>query len=329
MSDPGEQRPRQGVAPKAARLLAAAAVCCALAFLDHDAAADDPEPGVSGSVSIEEGFTDNVRADELRRDDAWYTTLEGEGTWQRKPRGWLPHRIGGLMRTRLYTGYGDRDYAEFGPNFGYDWDLASLTVDYRLSPDHLRVDPASAVAANADVHDLTAELRSKFGKKKRWTALLTFEFDADFYDASFRERSFFEETVEAGLRCRATPMIAPRASFAYSWRDAISSNYDREEATLLFGFDVYFPAEIRGMVRYEKTWRNFIVGYERDAEGHRNNNFGREDDAHAFETGLDLPVPWIDDTTVHLRYRYRDNESTRTERTYDVNEASLRLSYDF
>ena len=323
------RRGRGMVGRQDAHGLTVALLCCTLTLAARDGWAGDVEPGVSGTVSIEEGYTDNVRWDKNLRDGAWYTTFEGEGTWQRKPRGWLPHRLGGLMRARVYSGYGNRDYAEVGPTIGYDWKLVSLTIDYRYSPNHLRVDPATTIGAFADVHNLSSELRSKFGKNKRWTALLKVDFDSEFYDPGFRDRNFFQETVEAGLRCRATPMITPRASVAFSTRDAISSNFDREDVGLLFGFDLNLPAGIRGMFRFEKTWRNFLVGYPQDSAGQKNNNYHREDDAYNLESGLDFPVPWTSATTVKLRYRHRDNESSRPDRNFYVNEASLRLSYEF
>lgn len=313
---------RPAPACRAVLLLAILAVPAAAAAAKKD------ETGVDGTLAIQQGYTDNVRGDRLRQDAAWYTDLEAEAEWLRG-RGWLPHRLGGFMRSRIYAGYGNRDYAVFGPWFGWDWKRLSLTVDYEYSPDRLRVDPEAAVDAFADGHDLSGELRSKFGKKKRWMARAQFQFEAEFFDPSFRERSYYEETVVLGLRCRATDRLSPRAEFTYSWRDAISSNFDREEAKLMAGLDVYLPARIRGIVRFEKTWRNFIVGFERDADGRRNNNFGREDDAYEVETGLDIPVPWLDSTTVHLRYRYYDNSSTRDTRSYDVNEGKLRISYAF
>ncbi len=313
---------RSSLAARTAALLLAAFATSA------DAAAKDEDFGVEGSLSIEQGYTDNVRGDNARRDGAWYTELAAEGEWLRG-RGWLPHRIGGFMSARLYPEYDNRDYAVFGPWFGWDWKRVSFIVDYDYSPDRLRVDPATEVDAFADGHDLTAELRSKFGKNKRWMAMTQFQFEADFYDPTFRGRSFYEETVVVGLRCRATDRVTPRAEFAYSWRDAISSNFDREDAKLLVGFDVNLFAGLRGIFRFEKTWRNFLVGYESDAEGVRNNNFGREDDAYDVETGLDAPVPWLESTTVQLRYRHYDNSSSRETRSYDVNEGTLRISYGF
>jgi hypothetical protein len=302
--------------------------CLAAVLGTEPAHAEDEPRGVTGWVSLEEGFTDNVRADRLRRDDAWYTTFEASGEWNR-PRGWLPNRVGGIMRARIYPDFDNRDYAAFGPILGYDWARVSLTVDYLYSPNHLRVDPAETIDSFADIHDLTAELRSKLGKKKRLTALVQLEFDADFYDAAFRERSFYEEAVEAGLRYRINTVVTPRMSFTYSTRDAISSNYDRQEFALRLGLDLYLASNVRTLVRYEKTWREFLAENENDAEGDRNSNFGREDDEHDVEVGVDAPVPWTTRTTVHLRYNYKDNQSTRTDRNYHVNEASLRIAYEF
>lgn len=292
--------------------------------------AKDPEPGLSGTLSFEEGFTDNVRADPTLTQSAFFSNLGGEATWQRKPRGWIPHRFGGLVRGRMYSDdrFSNRDYAEFGPSLGYDWRLATLTVGYTYSPDRLRVDPATTVDGYADIHNLPIELRSKFGENKRWTALLTVESEWDFYAPPFHERTYFDETVEAGLRCRATERIAPRASVAYSIRDAISQNFDREEVSVLVGFDLYLPADLRMVFRYEKTWRNFLVGYATDPQGGRNNNFGREDDVNHFQTGLDIPLPWVEAMTIRIRYDYRDNVSSRPDRSYTSNEASLGFTYD-
>lgn len=314
---------------RAAAVAAAVTLALALTAVPAGAAAKKKkEITVDGSLWIEEGYTDNVRGDRLRRDGAWYTELGTEAEWQLR-RNWLPDRVGGLVRSRIYAGYGNRDYAVFGPQFGWDWKRLSFDVDYAYSPDRLKVDPEAAIDAFADGHDLTGELKSKFGKNKRWVANMQFQFEADFYDPSFRGRSYYEETVEAGLRCRATDTVTPRAGFAYSWRDAISSNFDREEAKLLVGMDLYLPARVRSTFRFEKTWRNFLVGYDRDADGLRNSNYGREDDAYEFKAGLDVPVPRTTSIVVHLNYRYYENNSTREARSYDVNEGNLRISYDF
>lgn len=309
------------------RLVAAAALALAPAAPESWGAA--PEPGLSGLIAVEEGYTDNLRDDAVRRDDAFFTGLEAYATWQRKPRGWLPHRIGALARGRIYSRYTERDYAEFGPSFGYDWDRLSLTAAYRFSPDHLRVDPATTEDAFADVHHLPVELRSKFGRNKRWTAVAVFDSHWEDFDPAYRERSFFEESIEAGLRCRATQTVAPRAGVTYAVRDASGPNYDREEIGVLFGFDLYLPAEIRAIFRYEKTWRNFLVGDALDKDGRRNNNFGREDDADKFETGIDVPVPGLESASLQARYRFKDNKSTRPDRTFEDNEATLRLAYAF
>lgn len=338
MSPPRVRRedPWTASAKRVARALATAAVLSALFVPASESRADLSELGVSGNLSIEEGYTDNVRWDKNGlREGAWYTTFETRVDWQHDPREWnrwlrwLPHRLGALTRYRVYSGFGNRDYAEFGPTVGYDWDRASLTLEYRYSPDHLRVDPATTIDAFADVQNFSAELRSKFGKRKRWTALLVFDLDAEDYDPGYKDRDFVEETVEAGLRCRATPLITPRASVTYAHRDANSSNYDREEVGLLFGFDLYLPAGVRALFRYEKTWRNFLVGYPGDSTGDRNNNYGREDDAYNFDTGLEFPMPWLEAIQVHLRYRHRDNDSSRPDRNYKVNEGSLKLAYGF
>jgi len=311
------------------RLWSRAALVGALLLVAHGAHARGPEPGVSGIVAIEEGYTDNLRADARSPVDAFFTDLRGEATWQRKPRGWLPHRLGALVHGRLYGQYTNRGFSEFGPSLGYDWDLVSLTVDYHYSPDRLRVDPATTADGFADGHDLPIEFRSKFGKNKRWTALLELDSQWEFYDPPFRERSFFEETVEAGLRCRATKLVAARASVAYAVRDAISENFDREEVSVLFGFDLFLPGQVRSIFRYEKTWRNFLVGSPADPLCAQNNNCGREDDVNHFQTGLDVPVPGIETATFHFQYDYRDNASSRRDRNYSVNEASLGLSYEF
>ena len=42
-----------------------------------------------------------------------------------------------------------------------------------------------------------------------------------------------------------------------------------------------------------------------------------------------MPMPWLEALEVHLRYRHRDNDSSRSDRSYKVNEGSLKLSYDF
>ena len=287
-------------------------------------------PGVGGGeVSVEEGYTDNVRASSIAKEGAWYTTVLGEGNWERPSRGWFPDRLGGILQARAYSSIPDRNFAAFGPKFGYDWKLVSLTVEYRYTSPHLQVDASAAVGAFADGHDLSAEFRRKFGKNGRWLAEFTYAFAAETYDSNARGRSFFEDNFEAVLRCRVTSWISPRAGVAFSSRDAISTNFDREETSLLLGLDLYLPAEVRGVFRYEKIWRNFLVGNQRDADGQSNGNFGREDDVYKIETGFDVRVPKLGSTTLRMRYSFQKNDSTRLSRTYDSNELDLRLTYSF
>ncbi len=329
---------RRRPAQVAATILLASAL-----FAPRECAAADPKPGLSGDVWVEEGYTDNLRADHTPRTTAFFTELEGEAWWQRgtiqgkhgkhpgryeKPRDWFPDRFGATVNGAVYSEYSKHDYAEFGPSFAYDWDLVTLTVDYRYSPHHLRVDPSAAIPAYADDHDLSAEFRSKFGADKRGTAILAFESSWEFYDKKEERRSYFQEQLESGLRWRLTEWLTPRASAIYKLRDAHSANYDLSQIGLLVGFDVSLPFGVRGIFRYEHAWRTYPVG-ERTPSGHLNSNFDRHDDVDWVESGFDVPFPYVDAAHFELRYRHRDNDSTRTDRTYFINEAGLRLRYDF
>lgn len=295
-----------------------------------DAPAAEWNPGLSGSVWIEEGYTDNLRADRIVRNEAFFTALGGEAQWRRrKPRGWLPHWFGGGIDGRMYSKYSSHDYAEFGPAFGYDWRRLSMAVEYDYSPDHLRVDPSASIPAFADDHDLTAEFRSKFGRNRRWMALLQLDSRWELYGKDYEARTYFQEEIEAGLRWRATDRFTPRASVVYTTRDADGPNYDLDQVATLLGFDVSLPSGIRAIFRYERKWRDYLVGSAKDPTGKKNNNFDREDDVNFFEAGFDVPFPWVDSATIQLRYRNRDNDSSRIDRSYTVNEAGLRLVYDF
>jgi hypothetical protein len=301
-----------------------ALACCPRAF------AADPERGVSGSVWIEEGYTDNVREEAALHEEAWYTGVGAEGVVQRKPRGWLPHRFGALARFRVYGEFPKRDYAEFGPMLGYDWKPVAVTVACRYSPNHLEVDPASSEPAFADITNLPLELRTKFGPDRSWTGVLRLESEWQHYEPLFGGRTFFEEAIEAGIRFHTKTPVTPRASVTYAIRDANSSNFDRQEVALLVGFDADMPAGIRLIFRYEQTWRDFLAGSANDSTtGKRNSNFQRDDQEYVFETGLDVPVQWIAGTSLQLRYRHETNDSTREDRTYDVNEARMRVLYEF
>lgn len=313
---------------KKALALAGAALVSTL-FGGAGALAGGPDPGLSGLVSVEEGWTDNVRGDPVLKEEAWFTGFEGEGTWQRKPRGWLPHRLEGLVRGRVYGEYSSRNYAEFGPAIGWDWKHLALTFEYRYTPNRLRVDDDAAVDAYADDHDLIAEFRSKFGEGKRWTTLLTFASGWEDYERDFRERTYFEEAIEAEVRYRANDWVTPRAGFTYSIRDAFGENYDRDQFGLLIGVDVHPWRQLRLVLRYEKLWRDYSVGKGADQPGQSSSNRGRDDDVDAVEAGADVPLPWVTGTHMEARCRYRDNVSSRDVRSYDQTEATLRLVYEF
>lgn len=310
----------------ATRLFALAAATTLLGGADAFAG---PKPGLSGQVSVGEGWTDNVRGDPVLKEEAWFTAFEGESTWQRKPKGWLPHRVEGLVRGRVYSEFSNRDYAQFGPSVGWDWEHLSLTFDYRYTPNRLRVDDDAAVDAFADDHDLAAEFRSKFGERKRWTAILTFASEWEDYERDFRDRTYFEEAIDAEIRCRANDFLTPRASFGYTTRDAYGENFDRDEFGLLIGFDAYPGKGVRLIARYGKVWRNFHVGKGADQPGQVSNNRGRDDNVDNVEAGVDVPLPWIDGTRLEARWRYHDNHSSRPSRAYDQNEGDLRLVYEF
>lgn len=290
----------------------------------------EAESNFRGTVSVEEGWIDNVRAAATNIEGAWYTGFDGEASWDRGGRrGWLPHWYGGLVRGRVYSEFSERDFAQFGPSMGWDWKRVALGLEYRYSPETLRVDPEADANAFAETHNLYAELRSRFGHNKRWTVLLASQSDWEYYDPAYWERTHFEETIEGSVRCRATEMVQVRTGVAYAIRESRSENFDRDQATALFGFDLFLPWDMRALMRYEKTWRNFLVGYPTDSAGDRNSNYGREDDVNAFEAGLDLPAPWLKGATFHLRYRYRHNGSTRQDRDYTTNEGALRMTYAF
>jgi hypothetical protein len=327
------------------RMLLAMSLLAVHAFAPGECAAADPTPGLSGNVWIEEGFTDNLRADHILRTNAFFTALQGETWWQRgrlqgkhgkhpgryeKPPDWFPHRFGATVGGAAYSEYQKYDFAEFGPSFAYDWDLVTLTVDYRYSPHHLRVDPSAALPAYADDHDLSAEFRSKFGEGKRGTAILDFDSSWEFYDKKdpkIHGRSYFQEQIEAGLRWRVTEWITPRASVICKLRHADSANYDLNQIGLLAGFDLTLPFGVRGILRYEHAWRTYPVDSVPPAKPP--SNFEREDKVDCFESGFDVPFPYVEAAHFELRYRRRNNDSTRVDRNYYSNEAGLRLRYDF
>lgn len=314
----------------ATAIIAIMAMATVLGLLDAVPAAAKRHPmQLTGELSVEEGYTDNVRGSSTATEDAFFTTLHGYADAERHGRGWLPHHFGGAIKGRIYSEFSDRDYVELTPHAGYDWGPVDLTVDYRYSPERLRIDRDAGDNAFADEHEITGELRTKWGRDHRWTAALEINSEWSDYSGADSARDSIEPGGEAWIRFRPIEWFVPRAGISYSMRDSDTEDQDREEIGMLVGADSRLFDRIRLTLRYERGWRNYTVESPLSPHGGRNDNFGRDDDIDEIETAMRVDVPWLDGAQVVLRYRYREVDSTRVDHSYNVNEAGLGFFYAF
>jgi hypothetical protein len=317
------------------RVLATSLLALYLGLIASPARAKDDEkdrPTWDFAADVEQGYTDNVRwaADGPQKDPAWFTTIGGEATWHNERLKWLPSQIMGGVRGRVYTNYSDRDFAEIYTRMEKDLGDNTLLLRYKYIPEQLRLedDPDEGATFSMD-HELGVGAERKMGPGKRLRVRLMFEAEWDeATDGTASERDSFTAAGVGEVRYRLHDLFQPRLAGSYGVRDAKSSNYDRDEAYVEAGFvsRPWKPLEISFL--YSWIWRDYTVGSATGPDGD-NSNFDREDNADQFEVMLKLDVPRVDGLAVTLEYKYRDNDSTRDSREFDLNEGSLGLVYKF
>jgi len=144
----------------------------------------------------------------------------------------------------------------------------------------------------------------------------------------FDDRDAFTLGGSVVLRYRVHELFIPRIELGYGERDANNENFDREERKLVVGFDSHLTDRVYSRVRFKRANRKYTVDAPFGPSG-SNNNFQRDDDINQVEAGVAVECARVPHLIFDAGYKYRDSQSTRASRTFDVHEAKLRLTYRF
>jgi len=294
------------------------------------------EPGAW--VGVEESYTDNVRSqpDELRSSDSFTTVGSLVGwEWQKKKRHLLrPDKLSVMLKGRLFRKFTDFDYLEVRPRAEFSHHRDELRLEYTYTPERLqfnREDDGDITGRGVFFVEnlLAARLGRKLGARKQLRVYLIVEFDWRNFTPPDNDRDDFTPLGGFEVRYRLTQYLTPRVGFEYASRNAERENYDREDIKLTVGFHVRLSSFAAAKVEYERGWRNYPVSSERAADRRRNSNFGRSDNIHQVETFVAISPPAWRELQLRLRYKYRQGDSTRPGRNFDLNEFGLELSYSY
>ncbi len=296
------------------------------------------KPTWNTRVGIEQAYTDNVRSAPSgpQEEGAFFTTLKGRSEWYPRrtrwrwsERRWLPSELALTVRGRLFSSFSNRNTVEIRPSLRYPLGPGEVLLRYGYTPRRLRLED---LEGGDDVfyeqHRLEAGYELKFGPKRALKAAFGGNADWDDYGSAERGRDAFTGSGWASLRYRLHRYFVPRVRLRYGEREARRANYDRNQWSVLGGFDSYLPAGIDVRVRYKYQNRDYPVDSPKGPSGRTNTNFGREDDINQIETTLGAPMPWVAGLRVELRFKLRDGDSTRTSRNFQVREYGIGIVYN-
>ncbi len=319
------------VLPRDARCLWVAPACLAVFVATH-AAAKSPVHFWEASGSVEEFYSSNIQQSPPgeEEDDA-VSRFAARMQVNNALIDALPTESLLDVRGYVYAEHPDFDYVEIRPEVRYVFGRLEPYVQYLFSPRRLLFvddDGGNGNAFYAE-HFGAVGFRGKFGKHKQLRTRLAAEAEYQNFRNGFTGHDSVTPGIRAGIRYSICGRLTPMFDFQYAVREAHRSNYDRDEIELAPGFESQLASWLQLRFRYKKEWRSYSVEKARTAGGRINRNYGRDDDIDQAETWLIAPLPFAEGLGVALRYRYRNGDSNRKERRYDLHEAGVEVSYQF
>lgn len=292
--------------------------------------AEAPRSKWTTSVGVEEGYTSNVRwaGTGSEKESAYFTTVEGRfGREARVKRDHLSH-LGLKVRGRFYDRFSERDFVEIRPDAVYRVGDTELLLRYAYVPRKLELDDPVMGNVHKSVHAVESGLQRKFGPGKAFRIRALVEMEWERSKTDFDDRDALTVGGSVDLRYRVHELFTPRVALGYAERDANNENFDREERELVVGFDSHWTDRVYSRVRFKRANRKYTVNAPVGPSG-SNNNFQREDDINQVEVGVAVECARVPHLSFDAGYKYRDSQSTRTSRTFDVHEARVGVTYRF
>ncbi len=282
---------------------------------------------------LEKGHISNVRYanDPLRIEGAWFNDYRGEVSWRNLRERPLPRELRLRVRAKFFPEFSDRDFIEIKPQIHQRFGRTEAILGYVYIPRRLKREGEAGVdGAYFSRHAVDLTVQRKFGKGKPLLVRVRTEAQWDDYRSNVDERDSFTPEISGMMRMRYSPLFVPRVKLSYGVRDAKRDNYNRQEVSFAAGVDSRVSERLVLRFRFRKDWRNYSVPGRFDyANGVKNKDFGRDDEAEQYEVRMEAKLPCFDSLLLTARYRYKDGDSTLPNRDYIVNEFVLGFTYLF
>lgn len=293
------------------------------------AAQRSPFVPVGAQFRLEESYTDNLQQQPGPEAQGDFSTemlaqLDWLGPWPSTPTSFLVATSG-----EVYAHADQFDYFQVTAQASARFGRTDTMLRYAYSPQRLLFTqedggPGAFYGGNY----FEAAVRRRFLDQKRLRLELAFTGEWDDFVPEFDDRDSFNPGAAFGARYDFDP-VSFRAGVEYEYRDAARDNYQRDKLEVGAGFDVRLPWESLLRFGYERSFRDYTVCCERDADNRRNSNFGRNDEIQQYQVALLAPVYFVPDLFARLRFRYRDGDSNFPDRRFTVHEVGFELTYVF
>lgn len=280
-----------------------------------------------------EAYNDNIRQSSGPDPDEDFITSLGVGVrWVNPKKHSLLPREGGLrVAGHIYGNYGDFNYVEINPDLTYQLPLrVDLNLEYLFSPRRLLYDDGgTAIPVFYEDNTVSTGLVRRFGAQKQLRAGLGAVVERYTYRDPNQPRDSWTPRMVADLRyrfevpTRVVDAIVPRCAIEYGTRFADRANFDRNELSVLPGFELQLMYGVSARFRYERLMRNYTVSAPRDADGRRNNNFDREDRSDEYQTWLVVPLAMVPGLSFGARYRFRHGRYDSPNRRVTVSDGTF------
>ncbi len=312
-------------------IAALAGLACVMAPTESaEARKPPPEPEIRSQTRVELGHTDNVRSSEPgpNVESASFVSARLEVEREQKRKDALPDEMRLRLFGRVFDGFSNRDFVDLEAMAAYqvgrvsDWLVETGYAPRRLRLEETATEPNAYFAE----YRVGTGFQTRFGEGWRGRVRLDAQARYDDYRSGFDERDATVGSLGAEVRYPLFSSWAVRGKVRRRVRDADRDEHDRDEFDMTVGADGPIARWAKLSLRLTRSDRDYTVSAPSDLFG-RNKNFGRNDDIDVFESKLTVPLsdgsPWA----VTARYMFRDSDSTRLSRNFDVSEVGIGFVY--
>ena len=232
-----------------------------------------------------------------------------------------------LARWNDYKEFDDADSAYLDAGFDYAFGKNTFRLAYFTTPERLAYlknqDKNQSVLS--EVRGVNLNFTRRENRRMRWrigVEMSNESYDTDVDDTA-DERDYDRQELYGDVKYRFHETFRPGIGFELAELDAETSNYDRDESSLVLSIGSQWSRKFSTDFRY----RYRIRDYTTDGPESENSNVDREDhrDDYRIYANLILNRQW----RLFIFDSYIDNHSSRDSRTFTGNEVGIGIFYQF